>query len=104
MATTLPDGPHCAPRSWAAGRKDFDGWLSSSTTVERPSRRACPSSPWRPGLLRAPGAAFDKQGPDNDSLVARQVDAIIGEMHADGTLSTMAETWFGLDLTTSAAE
>ena len=48
-------------------------------------------------------AAFDKTVEDNDSLVAA-VDAIIGEMHADGTLSELSQQWYGMDLTTSPAE
>ncbi|MET0833094.1 MAG: transporter substrate-binding domain-containing protein [Actinomycetota bacterium] len=42
--------------------------------------------------------AFDKGVADNDSLVAA-VDAIVGEMHADGTLSELSLKWYGQDLT-----
>ena len=42
--------------------------------------------------------AFDKSVADNDSLVAA-VDAIVGEMHADGTLSELSQKWYGIDLT-----
>jgi polar amino acid transport system substrate-binding protein len=39
---------------------------------------------------------------DTDSFVAR-VSEIIEEMHADGTLSDLSNTWFGLDLTTKTS-
>ena len=43
---------------------------------------------------------FGKTVDDNDSLVAA-VDAIVGEMHEDGTLTAMSEQWYeGLDYTT----
>ena len=47
--------------------------------------------------------AFDKTVEDNDSLVAA-VDAIVGEMHADGTLSELSQKWFGADLTKTVGE
>lgn len=46
------------------------------------------------------GVAFDKSAdPDSQSL-ADAVDAIVGEMHADGTLTELSEKWYGMDLTT----
>jgi len=103
VATTLPTDRNCA-ESWAAGRKDFDGWLTSSTTVQAAIDEGLPVVALGDPVYFEPlAAAFDKNVEDNDSLVAA-IDAIIGEMHADGTLSTMSQTWFGLDLTTSPAE
>ena len=103
VATTLPTDRNCA-ESWAAGRKDFDGWLTSSTTVQAAIDEGLPVVALGDPVYFEPlAAAFDKNIEDNDSLVAA-IDAIIGEMHADGTLSTMSQKWFGLDLTTSPAE
>ena len=43
--------------------------------------------------------AFDKEVEDNDSLV-EAVDAIVGEMHEDGTLSGLSDEWYeGIDYT-----
>lgn len=43
--------------------------------------------------------AFDKNSTlDGTSLVAR-VSEIVAEMHADGTLSSLSNQWFGADLT-----
>jgi polar amino acid transport system substrate-binding protein len=47
--------------------------------------------------------AFDKNDPvDNQSLV-QAVSKIVQDMHADGTLTNLSMTWYGTDLTTSAA-
>ncbi len=103
VATTLPTDRNCA-ESWAAGRKDFEGWLTSSTTVQTAIDEGLPVVPvGEPVYFEPLAAAFDKNVEDNDSLVAA-VDAIIGEMHADGTLSALSQTWFGLDLTMPPAE
>ena len=96
VATTLPTDRNCA-ESWAAGRQDFDGWLSSSTTVQQAIDEGLPVvAVGEPVYYEPLAAAFDKNVEDNDSLVAA-IDAIIGEMHADGTLSALSQTWFGLD-------
>jgi polar amino acid transport system substrate-binding protein len=43
--------------------------------------------------------AIDKKGPPHDELL-KEIDRILGEMHADGTLSASSKKWFdGLDLT-----
>lgn len=103
VATTLPTDRNCA-ESWAAGRQDFDGWLSSSTTVQQAIDEGLPVvAVGEPVYYEPLAAAFDRNVEDNDSLVAA-IDAIIGEMHADGTLSAMSQTWFGLDLSTPPAE
>ena len=103
VATTLPTDRVCA-ESWAAGRKDFEGWLSSSTTVQQAIAEGMPVVPVGDPVYFEPlAAAFDRNIEDNDSLVAA-VDTIIGEMHADGTLAAMSQQWFGLDLTTKPVE
>ena len=43
--------------------------------------------------------ATDKQGPAHAGLQA-ELDRIVKEMHADGTLSTLSKKWYeGADLT-----
>jgi polar amino acid transport system substrate-binding protein len=44
---------------------------------------------------------FDKSVDPSAESLSEAVDTIIGEMHADGTLSAMAEEWYGLDTTTT---
>ncbi len=101
VATTLPTDRNCA-EAWGSGRQDFEGWLSSSTTVQAAIDDGLPVvAVGEPVFYEPLAAAFDKSVEDNDSLVAA-VDGILGEMHADGTLSELSMKWFGEDLTQQA--
>lgn len=101
VATTLPTDRDCA-EAWQAGRTEFEGWLSSSTTVQQAIDDGLPVELVGDPVYYEPLAvAFDKSVEDNDSLV-EAVDEIIGAMHEDGTLSSFSEEWFGLDLTQQA--
>ncbi len=47
--------------------------------------------------------AFDKKAPLDPTSLVEAVDQIVGDMHADGTLSELSKEWFnGLDLTVQA--
>jgi polar amino acid transport system substrate-binding protein len=86
-------------QEWGLGRMDFTGWLSSSTTVDDAIADGLPVVKVGDPVFYEPLAvAFDNTVEDNDSLVAA-VDAIVGEMHEDGTLSELSQKWFGADLT-----
>jgi polar amino acid transport system substrate-binding protein len=86
-------------QEWGLGRVDFQGWLTSSTTMADAIGDGMPVVPVGDPVFYEPlAAAFDNTIEDNDSLVAA-VDAIVGEMHADGTLSELSQEWFGADLT-----
>lgn len=103
VAVTRPTDRDCA-QEWGLGRMDFEGWLSSSTTVDAAIAAGLPIVKVGDPVYYEPlAAAFDKSVDDNDSLV-EAVDAIIGEMHADGTLSELSVTWFGEDLTRRVGE
>jgi polar amino acid transport system substrate-binding protein len=43
---------------------------------------------------------FDKSSDPSSESLFEAVDGIVADMHADGTLSAMAEEWYGLDTTT----
>ena len=43
---------------------------------------------------------FDKSSDPSSESLYEAVDAIVAEMHADGTLTGFSEEWYGLDLTT----
>jgi hypothetical protein len=93
----------CA-QEWGLGRMDFEGWLSSSTTVATAIADGIPAVAVGDPVFYEPlAAAFDKSIADNDSLVAA-ADAAIGEMHADGTLTELSMKWFGEDLTKKVGE
>ncbi len=87
------------PQLWAAGRNDFEGWLSSSTTVDAAIAAGMPVVKVGDPVYYEPlAAATDKSGPDPTDFVAR-VSAIVTAMHTDGTLKAFSEKWFGGDLT-----
>jgi polar amino acid transport system substrate-binding protein len=94
--TTLLTDINCA-EAWRDGRQDFEGWVSSVTTIEGAIADGMPvvmvdEAVFNEGL----GVAFDKSVEDNDSLV-EAVDQIIGEMHEDGTLAELSQEWFDTD-------
>jgi polar amino acid transport system substrate-binding protein len=99
VATTLQTDLDCA-EAWRSGRFEFDGWLTAGPTAQQAANEGYPVVLVGDPVFYEPLAvALDKSVGDNDSLVA-EVDRIIGEMHADGTLTEMSETWYeGLDLT-----
>jgi polar amino acid transport system substrate-binding protein len=99
-ATTLQTDINCA-EAWQAGRSEFEGWLSSITTVDAAVAEGYPVVPvGEPVFFEPLAVAFDKAVEDNDSLV-EAVDQIIADMHEDGTLTGFSENWYeGLDLTT----
>jgi polar amino acid transport system substrate-binding protein len=98
--TTLKTDQDCA-LSAKSGRHDFEGWLSSSTTVAAGIAGGAPMIPVGDPVFYEPLAvATDKSGPPHAALQAA-LDQIIKDMHADGTLSASSKKWFnGQDLTT----
>lgn len=110
--TPVPEGANAVTRitdrdcaqEWGLGRVDYEGWLSSATTVQAAIDDGIPAvKVGEPVFYEPLAAAFDNSVEDNDSLVAA-VDAIVGEMHADGTLSELSMKWFGEDLTQKVGE
>jgi polar amino acid transport system substrate-binding protein len=102
-ATAFPlETDQLCAQSVQSGRSDFEGWLSSSTTVQAAIDAGTEVVPVGDPVFFEPLAvAVDKNAPDHDALVA-ELDRIVGEMHEDGTLTSLSEEWFdGLDLTTS---
>lgn len=100
-ATTLSTDRLCA-EAWMAGRTDFEGWLSSSTTVDAAIEEGLPLVKVGDPVFAEPlAAAADKSGPDPTDFIA-EVNEILAAMHADGTLTQFSEKWFGRDLTKAA--
>ena len=99
-ATTLPTDINC-PEAWQAGRSEFEGWLSSSTTVQGAIDEGYPVvAVGDPVFFEPLAVCFDAAVEDNDSLV-EAVDQVLTDMHEDGTLTGFSEDWYGgLDLTT----
>ena len=87
------------PQAWAAGRKDFEAWLSSSTTVQAAIDAGQPVTKIGDPVYQEPLAvATDKSGPDATDFMVK-VNEIIAAMHEDGTLEQLSNKWFKIDLT-----
>jgi polar amino acid transport system substrate-binding protein len=99
-STTLKTDKDCA-LSAQSGRRDFEGWLSSSTTVADAIKSKAPFvKVGAPVFFEPLAVATDKSGPPHAELQAA-IDKIIDDMHTDGTLTTFSKKWFeGQDLTT----
>ena len=95
----LSTDAECA-QSIAAGRTEFSIFLTSGTVVDAAiAEGIAVHKVGSPVYSENLAVAFDKNSElDNDSLVTR-VSEIIAEMHEDGTLSELSNTWFGADLT-----
>ncbi len=103
IAVTRTTDRDCA-QEWGLGRTDFEGWLTAAPTVEAAIADGIPAVKVGDPVFYEPlAAAFDNTVEDNDSLV-EAVDAIIGEMHADGTLSELSNKWYGYDLSMRVGE
>lgn len=99
--TTLKTDQDCA-LSIKSGRKDFEGWLSSSTTVAEGIAGGAPMITVGDPVFYEPLAvATDKSTPH--AALQAALDQIVKDMHADGTLSGFSKQWFeGQDLTVRA--
>jgi polar amino acid transport system substrate-binding protein len=99
-STTLPTDIDCAD-SWASGRTDFEGWISSITTVEGAISDGYEIRKVGDPIFFEPlGVCFDKSVDDREALVTA-VNKIVQDMHDDGTLTAMSKQWYdGIDLTT----
>jgi len=97
-ATTLSTDRLCA-EAWKAGRTEFQGWLSSATTVDQAIADGLPLIKVGDPVFSEPLAvALDKSGPVPTDFMSK-VDEIVTAMHADGTLTKFSQKWFGIDLT-----
>ena len=99
QTTTQKTDAQC-PQLWASGRNDFEGFLSSSTTIEGAIKAGMPLVKVGDPVYAEPLAiAIDKAGPDDSDFLAAAT-AIVKQMHEDGTLKAFSEKWFdGVDLT-----
>jgi polar amino acid transport system substrate-binding protein len=98
-ATTLKTDRDC-PVAWQAGRHDFDGWLTSSTTVQGAIADGLPvKAIGEPVFYEPLAAAFDKSSTADATALVAAADKILADMHADGRLSALSIKWFNVDLT-----
>jgi polar amino acid transport system substrate-binding protein len=85
-----------------AGRDDFEGWISSSTTVAAAIDGGVAIVEVGDPIFYEPlAAATDKSGPNNEAFMTELTD-IVNAMHEDGTLTELSMQWYGIDITTKA--
>lgn len=97
--TTFATDTECAD-AIAAGRNEFEGWLTSSTTLDSAIANGAKFvKVGDPVFYEALAVATDKSAATHAELQA-ELDKIIKGMHEDGTLTTFSKKWFGgVDLT-----
>lgn len=88
------------PQSIAAGRKDFQAYLTSSTVIDQNIASGVPVVKLgSPVYSEDLAVSIDKSHKlDANPLVSKLDEAIKG-MHADGTLTKLSNQWFSVDLT-----
>jgi polar amino acid transport system substrate-binding protein len=101
-AITRPTDANCI-EDIQAGRTEFDLLMTSGTVIDAAIEDGQPIVKiGEPAYVENLSVAIDKAGPEHAALLY-EIDQIIGEMHADGTLTDLSMEWFGEDLTQSAA-
>ncbi len=99
-ATELETDANCA-EALRAGRRDFEAFVTADAVIDEAIAADAPLVKLGGPIFYEPLAvAFDKNGPERATLLA-EVDRIIGDMHADGTLTEISMTWYEKDLTTA---
>jgi polar amino acid transport system substrate-binding protein len=97
-AITRPTDANCI-EDIAAGRPEFDLLITSGTVIDSAVDSGQPIVKiGEPIYQENLAVAIDKSGPAHAALLF-EIDKIIGEMHADGTLTELSNKWFEADLT-----
>lgn len=97
-AVTRPTDSNCI-EDIKAGRPEFDLLITSGTVIDAAVDSGQPIvKVGEPIYQENLAVAIDKSGPEHAALLF-EIDKIIGEMHADGTLTELSEKWFEEDLT-----
>jgi polar amino acid transport system substrate-binding protein len=88
------------PQALAAGRTEFEAYVTSSTVVDANVAAGMPVKKLGDALFREKNAiAIDKASSFDTASFVKAVDDAVKAMHADGTLSALSIQWFGSDLT-----
>lgn len=97
--TTLPTDAECA-QAWQAGRKDFEAWLTSSTTIQGAIDQGIKIKfLGDPVYYEDLAVAIDKKHTKDATRLVAKLSEIINTMRSDGTLASLSNKWYKLDLT-----
>jgi polar amino acid transport system substrate-binding protein len=95
----LETDQECA-QALAAGREDFQGYVTSQTVVNANIAAGLPVKQLgSPVFSEDLAAAFDKNSTLPSASLQTEVNNTITGMHADGTLTSLSNKWFGEDIT-----
>ena len=95
----LDTDQECA-QALAAGREDFQGYVTSQTVVNANIAAGLPVKQLgSPVFTESLAAAFDKASTLPSKTLQDEVNKVITNMHNDGTLTNLSMQWFNEDLT-----
>ena len=98
-AVTLETDQECA-QAIASGRKDFVGYVTSQTVVSANIAAGMPVVQLgKPVYSEDLAVAIDKKASRPTDSLQKVIDSVITTMHADGTLTSLSNQWFKIDLT-----
>ncbi len=98
QVVTYPTDQECA-QAWAAGRMDFEAWLTNSTTVFGAQEGGIQiKTLGAPVYYEALAMAIDKSASKDPTSLAAKVSEIITAMRNDGTLTSLSMKWYKVDL------
>jgi len=98
---SLSTDAECA-QAIQAGRTDFQAFLTSGTVVDQAIAQGIPvAKVGSPVFVENLAVAIDRKSPKDPKSLLDAVSKAVTDMHADGTLKTSSQKWFGADLTTA---
>jgi polar amino acid transport system substrate-binding protein len=96
---SLASDQNC-PESIAAGRKEFQAYVTSVTVVEQGIKAGLPVvKVGAPVYIEDLAIAIDKAHKLDITTLNQKLSDAITAMHTDGTLTKLSMQWFGTDLT-----
>jgi polar amino acid transport system substrate-binding protein len=98
QVVTYPTDQECA-QAWAAGRRDFEAWLTNSTTIFGAQEGGIKvKNLGTPVYYEALAVAIDKSGSKDPLSLVAKLSEIIKAMREDGTLTNLSMKWYKVDL------
>jgi polar amino acid transport system substrate-binding protein len=98
QVVTYPTDQECA-QAWAAGRMDFEAWLTNSTTIFGAQQGGIKvKNLGDPVYYEALAVAIDKTASKDPTSLVAKLSEIIKGMREDGTLSNLSLKWYKVDL------
>ena len=98
QVVTYPTDQECA-QAWAAGRTDFEAWLTNSTTIFGAQEGGIKVKKLGdPVYYEALAVAIDKTASKDPTSLVAKLSEIITAMRNDGTRTALSMKWYKVDL------